>query len=254
MWCCTIINLMSRLFSAILRNKLPFVYFHTHIINRAILDRAVAAGRSLEIDISMNDDGGLYIGHPPSFYTFKCQPLPDNLPLDIVLEAVVSIPDMYVVLDCKDVRALPRVNAIVSQFGIDRVIFHSWIDSLSFMPYPSEIVAEPHWLHEDLPTHAVRQLQRHLLVPIIVSARGLTVDRLESEGAQIVNHIITEAKGWVNAVNFNLPNAQAPSMSIMHNLLDQGILTWLNIDSVPPQQRPDVYLGMTDNISLASRL
>ena len=236
-----------------MRDQQPFVYFHTHVIDQAVLDRATTAGRSLEIDISMTEDGSLYVGHPLSFYEFKHQPLPDNLSLETILAAVLSVPDMYVVIDCKDVRALPRVAVIIQQFGTNRVIFHSWIDSLLFKPYPSHITVEPQWLHEDLPATAVHQFQQKTQVPVIASARGLTKDQLEAEGEQIIQNIIAKTKGWVDAVNFNLPNAQAPQLSVMQALLDQGILTWLNIDVVPPQLRPAVYLGMTDHIDQATK-
>src|ERR1700748_3067082 len=95
----------------IFEKRQPFIIFHTHIINRQILDAAIAARKSLEVDLSITDDGEIYVGHPLSYYTSLSLPPPNNVPLDIVLREMKAA-NLFLVLDCKDVKVLPKARAI----------------------------------------------------------------------------------------------------------------------------------------------
>lgn len=236
--------------SAAIDRRESFVYFHTHAITEPILAAAVESGTSLEVDLSCDSGGGLYIGHPESFYAFKGIPMTANLPLALVLDAVEAA-DLLLVLDCKDARALPAAERIVRRFGSHRCAFHSWVDQLLFHPYPPELTVEPHWPFEDLPLASVRELGAATGVPLLLSCRGLTAGRLETERAAILDRIVSVADGTAAAVNLNLPAGAAPPAAFMNALLDKGILTLLNVDVVPAEQRPAVFLGATDHLELA---
>jgi len=229
----------------------PFVYFHTHIVDQLTLDEALTVGKSLEVDMSVGGDGQIFIGHPLSFYEFKKLPPPDNLDFDQVIHKVEEA-DLYLVLDCKDERAIERAKEIVLKKGADKCLFHSWIDGLLFKPYPPEITVEPHWPYEDLPTDKVLELRRETGVPLIASCRGLTQARLEAEGEAIADQIINVAKGRIACINFNLPESELPPKAIIDRLLNENILTWVNIDKNDQGQLPKVYLGMSDHLEKVS--
>lgn len=232
----------------------PFLYFHTHDLTREILDKAKIAGKSLEVDMSINDKGEVFIGHPPSFYNFKKQPHPNNLPLETVLKEMKEA-GLYVVIDCKDVRVLSKAREIIRDFGAKHSALHAWVKELQFKREPSEKDAEPHWEYEDLPLKEILKVKRDTNVTVIISARRLTMERLNSaEGEETVQKIIDTAEGKVDAVNFNLPYGKAPPLSIMQRLLEHRILTGLGVDYVPKEARPQVYLGASDNIELATRI
>jgi hypothetical protein len=195
----------------------------------------------------MNKAGDIYIGHPSEFYEYKHSiPPPNNLPFLTLLDEIKKA-DLYLVLDCKDVRALPVLREVVKDFGADKVMFHSWLIELEFKPYPPETPIEPHWVHEDLPMEDVLRLKEATSVPVISSVRGLTTERLEREPA-IVDKIIKIAAGKVEAISFNLPSDQAPSHAIMEKLLANGLLTWLNVDQVPSEDLPSIYTGISDHL------
>lgn len=235
----------------VFETKKPFVYFHTHVIDESVLRSAVAARKSLEVDMAIAEDGSIFIGHPLSFYEFKHLPPPNNLPLDDVLKTM-SRAGLYLVIDCKDIRALPKVKQTIESFGAENVLFHAWADELLFKPYPSEIEIEPHWPYEDLPLVEILKLKRETGVPVIASARGLTQKRLSQDKEVIVEKILDAARGRIEAINFNLPGGEAPPKDIMQRLLKHKTLTWFNIDKVPPESRPPLFLGVTDDISAAS--
>jgi hypothetical protein len=236
-------------YKAIKTNR-PFIYYHTHVINEAVLKEALTDKKSLEVDISVAEDGSIFIGHPLIFYEFRRQSPPNNLPLSDVLEQAKRAA-LYLVLDCKDVRAITKAKEIIKEFGVGNCLFHSWVDILCFKPYPPEIAVEPHWFYEDLPFDQVKKLHVETKVPLILSARGLTQERLRND-REIVNRVIKVSRGMAEAINFNLPNGEAPPKEIMQKLLDEGILTWLNVDRVPARERPPVFIGMSDNMDLVS--
>jgi hypothetical protein len=217
------------------------------------LETAKTVGRSLEVDMAAKEDGTVFIGHPLSFYAFKDLPPPNNLPLDTVTSEMKQA-GLTIVLDCKDIRVLPTAKEIVRDFGDEHALVHAWAQELKFQPYPPEITVEPHWSFEDLPLNKILELKAETDVPVIISARGLTMDRLTSaEGEAIVQRIINTAEGKVDAVNFNLPEGEAPPLPIMQKLLEHRILTWFNIDKVPQEARPPIFLGASDRIETTSR-
>lgn len=241
------INLVYRLKEF---NK-PFVYFHTLLFNMNTLNMVQSAGKSLEIDVSIGPNGELFIGHPVEFYAYKHIDLPaGNLPIDVVIE-LAQLAELYLVIDCKDKRALPWVEQIILAYGVERVLFHAWIDALSFKPFPAEIDVEPHWKYEDLPYDDVLALKQRTGVPVVVSTRGLTKARLASD-PEIVNTIISLTVGKVEAINFNLPNGESPGKRIIKQLQLHNLLVWLNIDRVDQADLPDVFVGISDHITFVS--
>ncbi|HUC79054.1 MAG TPA: hypothetical protein VMQ58_02320 [Candidatus Saccharimonadales bacterium] len=238
-------------FEAVKKNK-PFVYLHTHVIDRTILESALKAGKILEVDMSVDIDGQVYVGHPENFYTeLKNIPLPDNLPLDEVLEKMKKA-NLYLVIDCKDERAIPKAKNIIQQFGVENVLFYSQVDAFKFEPYPEEISIEPQWIYEDLPYDEVTELRTATGVPLIMSARGLTKKRLLEEKDSIIERVVQIASGQAVAVNFNLPGGEIPPSDIVNRLMKQGILICFNVDIISPINRPPIYIGMTDDARLAT--
>lgn len=238
----------------------PFVYFHNYYITRPILDEAIKGKKSLEVDFCLNKNGQPYIGHPSIFYEFFHLPESDNLPLDTVLEEMREA-NLYLIIDCKDARLLPKVQETIIAFGPERCLLHAWVDALLIQPYPSDMVIEPHWSYENLPFNDVLRVKDATSVPLIVSARGLTQTRLKREGDEITKKIIEIVRDKAEVVNFNVPAlvngpgaTQAPPMGLMEMLLDNHILPWLNVDLIPTEQRPPLYVGMSDHIELASSI
>lgn len=243
---------MSNPVKDIIKDEKSFICFHTHAITEETLQAAISARASLEVDIAVTPAGEYYIGHPLEFYEFKGMPPPNNLPLDFVLDRIYES-GLFLTIDCKDVRALPKIKKIIERFGADRCQLHAWIDALSFKPYPPEIIPEPHWKHEDLPYDEVANLQRETGVPLVMAVRGLTQERLQKEGRQIINKIITAAKGKATSIYFYLPNFELPPKHFLDELLKFRLVPYLNVDVVPMADWPRLYHGMTDHIERATK-
>lgn len=244
---------MENPISQVFEKQQPFIFFHTHVIDRQVLDAAVAAHKSLEVDLSIAEDGTMYVGHPLSHYTSLNLPPPDNLPLDVVLSEMKAA-NLFLVLDCKDVRVLPKAREIITQYGAENCLFHSWSDALVLQPYLEEWkVTQPNWPAEELPHSEILKLRQATNVSMVLSChRGLTRQRLETDSDAIVDRILEAVGGEAEAVSFALPHDQTVPISIMQKLLEHHILPSINIDRTPAEERPPLYLGATDMLELAS--
>ncbi len=230
---------------ASLQTQTSFISFHTHVVTEQTLQRAIESGTSLEIDIAVTPAGECYIGHPLEFYAFKGLPPPQNLPLDYVLDRVYDS-GITLIIDCKDVRALPKIKTIIERFGAERCVFYSWVDALLFTPYPAGTVIEPHWKHENVPYEKVRALRQQTGVAVVMGARGLTQERLQIDGDKIIKQIIKVAKGNTESIYFYLPNFELPPKWCIDALLGHDLLVYCNVDAVPEDALPKLYHGMTD--------
>lgn len=237
----------------IFEKQQPFIFFHTHVIDRQILDAAVASHKSLEVDISITEDGVIYVGHPLSHYASSHLPPPNNLPLDIVLSEMKAA-DLFLVLDCKDVRVLPKAQEIIKAYGPENCLFHSWSDALVLQPYLEEwTTIQPNWAGEELPHSEILQLRQATNVPMTLSChRGLTQQRLKTDGKAIIDRIIRTVDGNVEAISFALPDDQFAPMSTMQQLIKHRLLPSIHIDRTPLAARPPIYLGSTDMLEFAS--
>jgi hypothetical protein len=237
----------------IFEKQQPFIIFHTHVIDRQVLDAAVAARKSLEVDLSITQDGTIYVGHPLSHYTSLNLPPPNNLPLDVVLDEMKAA-DLFLILDCKDVRVLPKAQEIIQEYGSENCLFHAWSDALVLQPYLEEWKrVQPNWAAEELPQAEILKLRQATNVPMVLTChRGLTQERLKSDGDAIVNQILKAVAGDAEAISFSLPHDQISPMSAIQKLLDHHILPSISIDRTPVAARPSLYLGSTDNLQFAS--
>ena len=231
----------------------PFIIFHTHIIDRQVLDAAVAARKSLEVDLSVDDEGKIYVGHPLSHYIASNLPPPNNLPLDVIFREMKAA-GLFLVLDCKDVGVLPKAQEIIKEYGPENCLFHSWSDALVLNPYLEEWkVTQPNWVGEELPHSEILKLRQATNVPMTLSChRGLTRKRLETDGDAIVDRIAEILDGNAEGLSFVLPPGEIAPISAMQKLLEHHILPHIAVDEVPPKARPPIYLGWTDHLEHAS--
>jgi hypothetical protein len=237
----------------IFEKRKPFIIFHTHVIDRKVLNAAVAAGKSLEVDLSIDGKGEIYVGHPLSHYAASNLPPPNNLPLDTVLGEMKAA-GLFLALDCKDVRVLPKAQEIIKEYGAENCIFHSWSDALILEPYLEKWdTVQPNWAGEELPHSEILKLRQATNVPMTLSChRGLTRKRLQMDGDVIVDRIAEILDGNTEGLSFVLPPGEIVPMSAMQKLLEHRILPHIHVDEVPPEARPPIYLGWTNHLEHAS--
>jgi hypothetical protein len=236
----------------IIPEQRPFTYFHTHVVSPEILEAAIAAHKSLELDISITPKGKIYVGHPLSFYDFWDKPRPNNVPLDAAL-ARAKETGLFLVFDAKDALVLPRIQQAILDHGIDRCLLHAFVEELVFKPFASKIVEEPHWGREQLPLEKVLAVKRATGVQVALACRGLTNELWTSQDqTAIIKKILDVAVGNVDVVIFNFPKDEVAPTSLYTALLEHGIVPHISMSRVPRDKRPTAYLGTTDDLADAT--
>lgn len=237
----------------ITEKQAPYTFFHTHVLDDAVMRRVEESGSSVEIDISRTDEGDTYVGHLPTYYSGRNLPFPPpNLPLAEIVERAGRAGN-FIVFDTKHIGALPEVVGHIRAHGSHRSLLHIFCEDLAFEPYPAEVMefAEPHWPTENLPAAAAFAVKEATGVPVALSCRGLTTGVLVENEDDVLRRIISVAAGKADVVNFFLPGnsdtSQTPP-SAYERLLENNIIPLVNIDQTAPPYRPQVFLGSSDHI------
>lgn len=230
----------------------PFTYFHTHVVDRNVLNAAITAKKSLELDISITEEGTIYIGHPLPMYKFFNMPPPNNLPLDTVLKESKAA-GLFLMFDCKDVRVLPTVQKKILEYGIENCILHCCTKALLFQPFAKKIIVEPHWNRERIALDPILAVKRATNVPLALCCMGLSDELIQKLGeTTVLKRLLEVAEGNAEVVVLAMPKDELPPLSIMEKLLERGILSLFNIDHTPPEKRPPIFLGSTDVLTRAT--
>ena len=118
-------------------------YFHTHVVTKAIVERAVAENRSIEFDV-FAEGGRATIQHPPAFYAERGLPPPSNMDLEEAVALVEASDRCVLVLDAKSRDALAVIRTLVARLGTHRVVVHGFAEELDFGLPPGDVFC-PRW-------------------------------------------------------------------------------------------------------------
>lgn len=234
-------------------NGKSFTYFHTHTPDSETFNKAIEQHKSIELDISLHPDGHIYVGHPMTYYSLRGLASPNNVDLDQAIKAAIEA-DIFLVLDCKHIKTLPKIKQIIKTHGSNHFLFHSFCKELSFKPWPKKIIeaSEIHWSDEELPLAAVLDLKKACDVPVALSCHGITKQRLKLEGEELRSQIFKLTKGKVETVNYFLPGNEYPPLAASQALLDNGYIPMISLSKVPANERPTYYIGTTDTLENAT--
>jgi rhodanese-related sulfurtransferase len=129
--------------SAALAQGRHWSYFHTHVVTKAIVERAVAENRSVEFDV-FAEGGRATIQHPPAFYAERGLPPPSNMDLEEAVALVEASDRCVLVLDAKSRDALAVIRTLVARLGTHRVVVHGFAEELDFGLPPGDVFC-PRW-------------------------------------------------------------------------------------------------------------
>lgn len=236
-----------------LKLRQPFNIFHTHVIDREILDAATSSRKSLEVDISITAEGSIYVGHPLSHYKALNLPPPNNLPLDEIVEEAKAA-GLFLILDLKNVKTIAKAKEIINKYGAANCLVHAFSKELSFRPWPLKVEAikGPNWEQEELPLDELLDLRMATSVPLALSCHGITRERLSKERETIFQQIVDVARQGVLAVSLSMPPDEETPLEFANELMECGILPLIRFDQTVPENRPSFFLGFTDHLELAT--
>jgi hypothetical protein len=235
----------------ILHSGRPLVLFHAWTVTRPLLAQAIRENRSMDLDVSIAEDGNPYLGHPKEYHVKTGEPFFDSIPLWEAIQELArsSIP---VIVDCKQFDAWPVIDEIVGQLRPERCLVHSFVSELKFQAGREQ--GEPDFLVEWSSLSNLRALkQRFPSVTTSASAKWLPADVLLSEKYDaLLDRIATALKEHtVDTICLNVPDSTFSDRAL-RLFLKNGILAHVGIDRSEPAQLSEVFIGETDRLELAS--
>lgn len=236
----------------ILNSKKPFVLFRTYSVTKKILQQAIKEGKSMDLDVCVDDAGKPYLGHSKEYHDKSGDPREENMPLwkaiDMIAESNISV-----IVDCKHFDAWPIVEEVVNKIGAEKCLVHSFISELKF-DY-SRKNGEPDFLTEWSPIEKLRLFKgKFPAVSTSASCKWLPNDLLLSDRyknlLQDIRQILKDNK--VDTLCLNIPNETFSDNSLQF-FLTENIIPHIGIDNIDTTKLSEIYIGETENLRLASK-
>jgi hypothetical protein len=239
------LSLAQRIFS---KNK-PFVLFHTHSATRDVIESAISSGKSMDLDISIDDSGNPYLGHSKEYYekSGETQPVTMSFAEAIKLVSKASIP---VIVDCKHYDAWPIVENVISQIGVHKCLVHSSATELKF-DYEHN---DNDYLTEWSPIKRLTEIKNKFpAVTITASCNFLPSNLLLSPRHEDLLGKIRKVlrTNSIDTVCLNVPDSTM-SDKILDFFLAEKILAHVGIDSTDISKLSKLYIGETNILANAS--
>ncbi len=238
------LSLVQRIFNA---NK-PFVLFHTHSATRETLKHAIAGGKSMDLDICVDDSGNPYLGHAKEYYEKSGDTQPETMPFWEAIE-LVSKASIPVIVDCKYYNAWPVVEEVISKIGAHRCLVHSFAAELKF-DYDHN---DYDYLTEWSPIKNLDSIKdKFTSATTTASCKFLPNDvLLSAQYEKLLSDIREILKGnRVDTICLNVPD-DTMSDKVLKFFLAEKILPHVGIDKIDTSRLSKLYVGETDNLAAA---
>lgn len=234
-------------------NSEPLILFHAHTITDGILDTAIREERSIDLDISVGNEGAPYLGHSASHYEKNNISTYDSAPLEHALSLLEdsSIP---VHLDCKEHGAFTAVLDAAERLGADRCIINSFVNELNFLT-PTNSHMWGTYIEEDwMPIEILREAKKRFPeITVQASGEGVTSESLLEDDGKILQEIIHILGTDIDSVHLNIPSVEFVSKEVISAINDAGILYQLNIDDLREEPQ-GFYIGESDDMTKTTTL
>ncbi len=237
----------------ILNSEKPFVFYHTHIVNEENLQHAIAEEKSMDLDVSIDDEGNPYLGHSPEYHRKSGEPYFDSVPLWRAVD-LISKSNIAVMVDCKHYDAWPVIEEIVEKIGPERCRVGSYVSELKFEH--SRGGEEPDYLTDWSPAEKLRLLkEKYPAVTTVVYARWLPNDLLVSgEYKKLIEHVRdVVSTHHVDSVSLNIPYETVTNEWLRYFRI-KNIIPAINVNNIDTTKLTEVYIGETDYLENASNV
>lgn len=239
------ISLAQRIFN---ENK-PFILFHTHSATQEAIEHAITSGKSMDLDICVDESGNPYLGHSKEYYEKSGEIQPKTMPFWEAIE-LVSKTGIPVIVDCKHYDAWPVVEKVISKIGAHRCLVHSFATELKF-DYEHN---DHDYLTEWSPIKKLTEIKNKFpLATITASCKFLPNDLLQSaQYEKLLSDIRKTLKD--NRIDTICLNVSDNTMSdkILEFFLKEKILPHVGIDKIDTSKLSKLYVGETDDLAVAS--
>lgn len=245
-----ILHLMQQsLISRIFDFGKPFVLYHTHAVVQKTLDQAISKNKSMDLDVSIDDNGKPYLGHSQEYYKKSDQKQPSTMPLRKAVK-IISKANTPVIVDCKHNKAWSIVEKVISEIGPYRCMIHSFVSELKF----DHNVDEPDYPTEWSGINKLKTLKRQFpSVTTTASCKFLPDDLLVSNKyltlLTTIRKILKDNN--VNTVCLNMPDSTVTDEKLEF-FLSENIIPHITVDNITSDRLKQLFIGETGFLKNAS--
>ncbi len=229
----------------IIQRRKPFVLCHTHLVTEEILSRAMAENKSIDLDVSIDDQGNPYLGHSQEYYRMSGNKPDRSMPLWEAVEKVAAgkIP---VVVDCKDARSWQVIEEVIGKIGPHRCLADTFVSELKFdysysssNDYPIEFspIERLRTLREKFPNLTLTASCKFLPDDFFTAEK-----KYRSEWERIRNLLVANN---IDTVSFNV-QTKTMSDDVLNFFLEKEIILKINIDGYDLSKVTSLYVGESD--------
>lgn len=227
----------------------PFVLYHTENATEKSLQQAVSAGKSMDLDICVDDSGKPYLGHSKEYYEKSGEIQPKTMLFWEVIE-LVSKANIPVIVDCKHYNAWPVIEEVIGKIGANRCMVHSFAAEFKF-DYEYH---DYDYLTEWSPIQKLTEIKNKFPVATTtVSCKFLPNDFLLLPQYEKILTKIREIlkSSRIDTVCLNVPD-NTMSDKILDFFLAEKIIPHIGIDKIDVSKLSKLYVGETDILASAS--
>lgn len=227
-----------------------FVLFHTHSATEKAIRQAIDRGKSMDLDVCVDDLGNPYLGHSKEYYEKSGEIRPESMPFAKAIE-LVSGANIPVIVDCKHYDAWPFVEEAIGKIGAHRCMVHSFVSELKFDHGHND----PDYLTEWSPIEKLRLIKNKFpSATVTASCKFLPNDILLSGGHKELLDKIREIlkDNGIDTVCLNVPDVTM-SDKILRFFRQEKIIPHVGIDNIDASKLSEMYIGETDILENASR-
>lgn len=227
----------------------PFVLYHTESAMEEAIRRAVGEGKSMDLDICVDDSGSPYLGHSKEYYEKSGEIQPKSMPFYEAIE-LISNSNIPVIIDCKHYNAWPVVKEVISKIGAHRCMAHSFVSEFKF----DYEYYDHDYLTEWSPIKKLAEIKNKFPeATITASCKFLPNDFLLSPEYEKILIKIREIlkNNGIDTVCLNVPD-ETMSDKILQFFLAEKIIPHVGIDRINVLKLSEIYVGETDKLESAS--
>lgn len=227
----------------------PFVLYHTESAMEEAIRKAVDEGKSMDLDICVDDFGNPYLGHSKEYYEKSGEIQPETMPFWKAIE-LVSKANIPVIVDCKHYDAWFVVEEVIGKIGVHRCMVHCFASEFKFDYNHNDL----DYLTEWSPIEKLKLIKdKFPLATTTASCKFLPNDILLSNKYKeiLLNIRETLADNRIDTVCLNVPD-KTMSDKILQFFLAKKIIPHIGIDKIDISKLSEIYVGETDILANAS--
>ena len=235
----------------ILYSRKPFVFFHTWTVTRELLQQAIDEGKSMDLDVCIDDNGNPYLGHSKEYHEKSGEPYFRSMPLWEAVN-IISKSDIVVMVDCKHYGSWPIIEEVVAKIGPEKCLVCTYVSEFKFDYNRKD--GEPDFLTEWSPIEKLRLFKSKFpSVTTTPCAKWLPYYLLISgHYSELLENIRQTLKdNHADTVCLGVPD-ETISDKWLRYFLKENIIPHVMIDKTDTSKLSELYIGETDHLQRAS--